>query len=203
MDLLNTTITDFTGQLSSAVPIPGVGGASALAAAVGVALGSMVGELTIGKKKYASVEAEMKTAIEKARTLRCKLLSCIEMDAVLFEPLSKAYRIPKDDPGREEIMEGCLQDAASAPLTILDLTAEAIELLAEFSAKGSRLVVSDAATGAMLCHGALYGAAMNVKVNTRLMKDITYAASLDRHVDEITSKYGPMAEQIFSDVYGR
>ena len=201
MDLLESSITSFTEQLASPAPVPGGGGASALVAAIGIALGDMVGELTVGKKKYADVEDEIKELMRKAQALREKLLTCIEKDAVAFEPLAKAYGIPKDDPTRDEVMEQCLRDAASAPLEIFDLCCEAIELQREFAEKGSRLVVSDAATGVVFCWSAMYGAAVNVKVNTKLMKDRAYAENINAHIDEGMAKYWPIAEKVYEDVY--
>ena len=203
MELLNSSVKSFTEQLASKAPVPGGGGASALVGAVGVALGDMVGELTVGKKKYADVEEDVKALMVKAQDLRVKLLECIDKDAVAFEPLSRAYGIPKDDPTRDEVMEACLRTAAAAPMEILDLCCEAIELQREFADKGSVLAVSDAGTGVVHCKAALQGAAINVKVNTKAMKDREYAASIDRQVDERMEKYGKMADEVFAKVYGR
>ena len=188
----NTVVSEFIVKLASKAPVPGGGGASALAGAIGIALGNMVGALTVGKKKYADVEDEIKDLMEKAETLSSRLLACIEKDAEAFEPLSKAYGIPKDDPSREEIMEKCLRAAAEVPMEILDLCCETIELLKDFGEKGSRIVITDAATGAAICRGAMYGAAINVKVNTKAMKDRAYAENLNQHVDEMLEKYGPV-----------
>ena len=101
----------FTELLASPAAVPGGGGASALVGAIGIALGDMVGELTVGKKKYADVEEEIKALMVKAQDLRVKLLACIDHDAEAFEPLSKAYGIPKDDPTRDEVLEKCLHEA--------------------------------------------------------------------------------------------
>ena len=201
MELLNSSVSGFTEQLASPAPVPGGGGASALVGAIGIALGDMVGELTVGKKKYADVEGDIRALMERAQELRVRLLQCVEKDAALFEPLSKAYGIPKDDPSRAEIMEKCLRDAASVPLEIFDLCCEAIELQREFADKGSRLVVSDAATGVVFCWSAMYGAAVNVKVNTKLMKDRAYAEELNARVDAGMAKYWPIAEKVYEDVY--
>lgn len=203
MDWLNTSVSDFTERLASPAPVPGGGGASALVAAIGVALGDMVGELTVGKKKYLGVEDEIKELMRRAQELRVRLLACIEKDAVAFEPLSRAYGIPKDDPTREAVMEQCLRDAAAAPLEIFDLCCEAIELQRAFAEKGSKLVVSDAATGVVLCWGAMYGAAVNVKVNTKPMKDRSYAEQINAHIDAGMEKYWPIAERVYEDVYRR
>ena len=196
----NTVVSEFIVKLASKAPVPGGGGASALAGAIGIALGNMVGALTVGKKKYADVEDEIKDLMKKAETLSSRLLACIEKDAKAFEPLSKAYGIPKDDPSREEIMEKCLRAAAEVPMEILDLCCETIELLKDFGEKGSRIVISDAATGAAICRGAMYGAAINVKVNTKAMKDRAYAENLNQHVDEMLEKYGPMADDIYNRI---
>ena len=203
MDLFNCSVADFTERLASPAPVPGGGGASALVGAIGIALGDMVGELTVGKKKYADVEDEIKALMAKAQDLRVRLLACIEKDAVAFEPLSKAYGIPKDDPTRDEVLEACLRDAAAAPLEILDLCGEAIDLLQDFAQKGSVMVISDAATGVMLCQGALYGAAVNVWVNTKLMRDREYAEKINRHVDEQMMKYLPVAEKVYTEISRR
>lgn len=201
--MVKKSTEEFIGLLASKAAVPGGGGASALAGALGAALGNMVGELTIGKKKYADVEDSIRLLMSRAQMLSTGLLSCVDEDAAAFEPLSKAYGIPKDYPDRDEIMEKCLRDAAAVPLKIVDLCCETIDLLRGFAEMGSVLAVSDAATGAALCRGALYGASVNVRVNTRSMKDRQYAETVDSHVDEQMSKYGPMADQIFEDVFGR
>ena len=201
--MLNKSVTEFTEALASKAAVPGGGGASALVGAIGIALGDMVGELTVGKKKYADVEEDVKALMARAQELRVNLLSCVNKDAEAFEPLSRAYGIPKDDPTRDEVMEKCLRDAAAAPLEILDLCCEAIDLQREFAAKGSVLAVSDAATGVVFCWSAMYGAAVNVKVNTKSMKDRAYAEKINAHVDAQMAKYRSLAEKVYQDVYGR
>ena len=203
MELIKGSCEEFTEKLASKSAVPGGGGASALAGAIGVALGDMVGELTVGKKKYAGVEEDVRKLMARAQELRVKLLACVEKDAVAFEPLSRAYGIPKDDPTRDEVMEKCLRGAAAAPLEILDLCCEAIELQRGFADMGSVLAISDAATGAALCRGAMYGAAVNVKVNTKAMKDRDYAEKINAHVDAQIEKYGKIAEQVYEDVNRR
>lgn len=201
--MLNRSVIEFTEVLASRSAVPGGGGASALVGAIGIALGNMVGELTVGKKKYADVEEDVKALMDRAQDLRVRLLACVNKDAEAFEPLSRAYGIPKEDPARDEIMEQCLRDAAAAPLEILDLCCEAIELQREFADKGSALAISDAATGVVFCWSAMYGAAVNVKVNTKSMKDRAYADQINAHVDAQMAKYWPVAEKVYEDVYRR
>ena len=203
MSLLTTSVMNFTCELAGKSSVPGGGGASALAAAIGTALGSMVGEFTVGKKKYADVEADIKSLMKEAEDLRFELLKCIDDDATAFEPLSKAYSIPKDEPGRDETMEKCLRDAAQIPFRILELACKAVELHRDFADKGSVIMISDAATGAALLQGAIKGAAVNVKINTKSMKDRTYADELDSKVEQLVSKYVKLSEDIYNDVWNR
>ncbi|MCD7768600.1 MAG: cyclodeaminase/cyclohydrolase family protein [Oscillospiraceae bacterium] len=195
------TLSEFTQALASNAATPGGGGAAAVAGALAAALGAMVGSLTMGKKKYAAVEAEISALTERAQALSHRLLELAEEDAAAFRPLSRAYAIPKDDPSRAEVMEACLLRAAAPPLDILRCCCQAVDLLEGFARKGSVLAVSDAATGAALCRGAMEGAAMNVRVNTRSMRDRAAAGALDRETDALLDEYVPRAQRIFDDIY--
>ena len=201
--MLEQSVAEFTELLASKSSVPGGGGASALVGALGIALGSMVGNFTLGKEKYAALEPEIRRLMEEAEQLRGELLQCVEADAAAFEPLSKAYGIPKDDPDREAVLEKCLEDAAAVPLRILELACRGIELHREFAEKGSAMMVSDAGTGVVFCWSALYGAALNVKVNTKLMTDRARAETLNARVDELTGKYRKIAEAVYESVCGR
>ncbi len=203
MNLLDSKVTDFTQMLASKTSVPGGGGASALVGAIGIALGDMVGEFTMGKKKYADVEDDIRELMEEAEILRTKLLTCIEKDAVAFEPLSKAYSIPKDEPGRDEMMEQCLKEAAAVPYEILLLACRAVELQKDFADKGSVIMISDAATGVAHLEGAIKGAAINVRINTKSMKDREYADDLNEKVSFLVEKYIKLADEIYSEVLNR
>lgn len=200
MKLTDRSVTEFTEALASKTSVPGGGGASALAGSLGIALGDMVGEFTVGKKSYADVEDEILDLMRRAQELRKELLLCVEEDAKAFEPLAKAYALPKDDPDRDAVMEQCLKDAAMVPMKIFRLSCEALPILQAFAKKGSKLMVSDAATGAALCRAAIQGAAMNVKVNTKLMKDREFANTLDWEVAK-SMKYTELADEIFESVF--
>ena len=187
---------EFVEVLGSKAPVPGGGGASALVGAVGTALGNMVGALTVGKKKYADVEEEMKELMAKATTLQDELLHLIERDAEVFEPLSKAYGMPRET--EEEKAE-----KARVPMEIMEKCCEAIDLIVEFAAKGSALAISDAGVGAAFCKAALEGASLNVYINTKSMKNREYAEELNRKCDEMLAVYTVKADEIFRNVLGR
>ena len=204
MELSQLPIDRFTDALSGKEPTPGGGGACALVGAVGVSLGHMVGSLTVGKKKYASVEPDMRRAMEQAARLQKELLALMDGDAEAFLPLAAAYRLPSDTPEQraEKVaaMEPALRLAAAAPLSILEKCCEALDLMERFAAFGSPLAVSDAGVGAALCWAALTGAAMNVWINTKLMTDQDHAHMLNARTDELLALYTKKADAITASV---
>lgn len=113
--LIEKSCVDFTKILASKAPVPGGGGAAAVVGALGIALCSMVGNLTVGRKKYAEVEYDVKVMLKKAEKIQTHLLELVDEDAAVFEPLAKAYSIPKDDPKRAEILEEVTLNACKAP----------------------------------------------------------------------------------------
>ena len=200
MKLSEMGCTDFINELDSKAPVPGGGGASALAGALGAALAGMVCALTVGKKKYAEYEPEIRKIWQKASQIKTELANAIDRDAECFEPLANAYGLAKDDPGREAVMEEALKTACQPPLEIMELAAQTLELLTVLAEKGSTLAVSDVGVGASMCRAALTGASLNVYINTKLMKDRAYAGTLDRRAEELTAKYVPIADRIFDSV---
>lgn len=207
MGFTNNTCREFVEVLATKAPVPGGGGASALAGAIGTALGNMVGSLTVGKKKYADVEADIIELQKKADALQEDLLDLVEKDAEVFEPLSKAYGMPKDtaeqQAEKDRVMEECLRNACSVPLDIMRKCCEAIDIMEGFAEKGSKLALSDAGVGAILCRSALMGASLNVFINTSSMKDRAYAAETEEEANTMLEKYTVKAEDIFNDVKER
>ncbi len=195
---------EFTEKLASKSPTPGGGGAAALAGAIGAALCSMVGGLTIGKKKYAAVEEEMKELTERVNGYRKELLELVAKDAEVFEPLSRAYSLPKETDeeksAKAKIMEECLNNACSVPIKIMEACASVIELVDDFAVKGSVLAVSDAACAASVLRSALECASLNVYINTKSMTDRANAEKINAHANEMLEKYIPMAESVFKKV---
>jgi len=200
MDFAQASCTEFVTVLASNAPVPGGGGASALVGAIGTALGNMVGSLTVGKKKYAAVEAEIIALKAKCDALQTDLLAQIAADAKGFEPLAKAYGIPKDDPNREQILEDATITACQVPVRIMELCGEALDAIAVFAEKGSRLAVSDAGCGAVCVKAALQAASLNVFINTKTLKNRTYAEELNSKCLALLDKYCALADRIFETV---
>ena len=179
------TLIDFIADLSSKEPVPGGGGASALIGAVGVALCSMVANLTSGKKKYAEYQSDIENIVTRTSKSIPSLLNLIEQDAEVFEPLSAAYGISKDDPNRDEILENALIKACSVPMEILKEMASVVDVIEQLSVKGSKLAVSDVGVAASACRSAIEGAIMNVYINTKLMKNRDYAVQVNKEADSV------------------
>ena len=199
-NLTQISCADFAGALASKASVPGGGGAAAMAGALGIALCSMVGNFTVGKKAYAAVEDDVKAMMARAEELRLRLLELVQADALAFAPLSRAYGIPKDDPTRAQVMEEATLNACKAPIEMVRCCADAIGLLWEMLAKGSKMLISDVGCGALLCKAAMESAAMNVFVNTKTLPDRAQAEAIEDEIDDLMDKYVLMADDIAEQV---
>lgn len=206
-DFINLSCADFIKILASKEPVPGGGGAAALVGALGTALGNMVGSLTAGKKKYAAVEEDIIALKARADTLQSGLLQLVGRDAEVFEPLSRAYGMPRETEAEQEerarVMEKALKECCEVPLEIMKKCCEAIELHDEFAKKGSAIAISDVGCGVICCKAALEAASLNVFINTKLMKDREAAEAANSSANSMLEKYGPMADEIFAGVKAR
>ena len=200
MKMLEKPATQFLSELSSNAPVPGGGGASAAVGAFAAALGMMVTNLTIGKKKYADYEEEVKAVRDRLEGLRDQLIDLVDVDAVAFEPLSKAYSIPKDDPERDTIMENALYEASVVPMSIMETVLAAAKELEVLVEKGSKLAVSDVGVGILFAQAAIEGASLNVYINTKSMKDRERAAALDAKADAIIAEGAALKARIYDGV---
>lgn len=203
-DMKKMTVEEFAGILASSEPIPGGGGVSALVAALGAALGSMVCSLTTGKKKYEKTQPELDLIIPRLEEYRIKLLDGMKADAEVFLPLAEAYSLPKateeESRHRDEVLEKLLLEAAKTPLILMDDIIRVMDLLEKLSRIGSRLAVSDVGVGISLCKAAVDSAALNVFINTKMMKDRKKAAQLNIEADELKEESSAICRWVMSEV---
>ena len=189
--MLEKSCNEFISDLSSKQPVPGGGGASAFVGALGMALGSMVGNLTLGKKKYQDVEEDIRILLSQSEIITSKLKELVAKDAEVFYPLSQAYGLPQSTDYERQIKELTLQKAlvpaAAVPLDIARLCLEAIDLHEEYARKGARIAISDVGVGAAFCLAALLGAKLNVLINTRLMKDHQLRDQIETELQKLVS----------------
>jgi len=202
--ITDKSCTEFLDVLSSAAPVPGGGGASAIVGAIGTALGSMVANLTLGKKKYADVQDDIKRIITEAETLRNQLTALVEQDAEVFAPLSKAYGLPKDTDEqkriKEETLEKALKAACGVPYEIMERALQAMALHEELAQKGTRIAVSDVGVGVLFCKSAMLGASLNVFINTKLMKDRAYAETMNQKTEAMLAEGIAKADRVYAEV---
>lgn len=202
--MLEMKTTDFLEALSSGKPVPGGGGASASVGALGAALGMMVTNLTVGKKKYADVEEEIIDIRSRLKELRDELVGLTDEDARVFEPLSRAYGMPKDTPEqqaqKDRVMEQALNDASIVPLRIMKTVLECMKCLKILGEKGSRLAVSDVGVGILFAQAAVEGASLNVFINTKMMKDKAKAQELNKETVQIIEAGKELQETVYAKV---
>ncbi len=190
--------------LASSSPTPGGGGAAALAGAAGAALGMMVANLTVGKKKYAGVEEEITGHLKRLKVLMDEMLSLIEADAVGFEPLAAAYSLPsstdEEKRNKEVVMARALKDACQVPLRTMEAGAEILESIEVLSVKGSVMAISDAGVAAQFIRTAVLGASMNVFINTKSMKDKNLALEYNNRAEGLNRAAAERADKIFNRI---
>jgi methenyltetrahydrofolate cyclohydrolase len=202
--MLEKSCNVFIEELSSKAPVPGGGGASAYVGALGMALGSMVGNLTVGKKKYKDVEEDIIELLKKSQTVIDDLKALVAKDAEVFYPLSQAYGLPstteEEKKAKEEVLQGVLVEAAQVPLEIAKNCLEAIDLHEEYAKKGTRIAISDVGVGVIFCKAALQGAKLNVLINTKIMKDQELKQKIESELAEIEQQGLSKADRIFKEV---
>ena len=198
------TIEGFLEVLSSKEPVPGGGGASALAGALGNALGRMVGNLTIGKKKYADVEEEIQGLLFRMEKMQAQFVALADRDAEVFAPLAQCYSLPSATPEekayKEKVMEERLLDASFVPLEIMEHAVAMLGILEILGDKGSRLAVSDVGVGVQFIRASLLGAVMNVYINTKSMKNREKAEELNARAGQLIEEGTAWADRIYAKV---
>jgi methenyltetrahydrofolate cyclohydrolase len=203
----DTAIEPFLDQLASSAATPGGGSAAAIIGAMGAALVSMVCNLTIGKKKYAEVEAEMQDVRAKTEALRKKLTGMIQDDVKAFDAVMGAYGMPKetdaDKQARDKAIQAALKLATDVPLACARAAREVIDLAAIASDKGNLNVISDAGVGVLAGYAALRSAALNVFTNARMITDKTFAEAKLQELNQLLAGAEAATEKAYGVVKGK
>lgn len=204
MNTAGYNIDEYIKELGSKAPVPGGGGASAVAGALSAALSSMVCNLTVGKKSYISVEDDIKKILEDMNKHMESFIKLSDKDAEVFYPLSQAYGFkPQNDEEKkmyEENMEKLLFDAAMVPLDIMKEAYSMLVAVDFLAKKGSKLAVSDAGVAVSMLRSAVCGAMMNVVINVKYMKNREKAQNLMDEASEILENTMNKADIIYREV---
>lgn len=203
-EIKDKSVQAFIDELASKAPTPGGGSASAVMGAQAAALISMVCNLTIGKPKYAEVEAEMRTLLEKSEALRETLTGMIKADVDVFDRLMITYGLPKDSDEekavRSEAIQSALIEATVVPLACAHACAEIIALSRIAADKGNTGVISDAGVAVMAGYAGLKSAALNVYINAGGLKDIAFADAKLAELEVLLNGADVAAEEVYQIV---
>jgi len=197
-------VEPFLEALASRSATPGGGSAAAIIGAMGASLVSMVCNLTIGKKKYAEVEDEMKDILAKAEALRVKLTAMIEDDVKAFDAVMGTYGMAKETDAerqvREKAIQAALKQATEVPLRCCQAAREVIDLAATASDKGNLNVISDAGVAVLAAYAALRSAALNVFINTRMITDKPFAEAKLKELEALLAGADSATENAYGVV---
>lgn len=186
--LVKKTVNGFLDELASSSPAPGGGSVAALAGALGAALTAMVCNLTIGKKKYAHVDAEMKRILKEAEELRSRFTGLVDKDTEAFNKVMEAFGLPKENDAQKALRDAAIaaatKEATMVPLEVMKHCIDALALAQNVAANGNKNSVSDAGVSALMLHAACEGAALNVRINLNGLSDQEF---VNWKMDEVIS----------------
>ena len=197
--LTRKTIDKFLEDLASSSPAPGGGSVAAFSGALGAALTSMVSNLTIGKKKYVDVEADMKKVLREAENLRAQFTSLVERDTQAFNKVMEAFGLPKETEDQKALRSAAVdettREAALVPLEVMKHCIDALALAREVASKGNQNSISDAGVSALMLHAACEGAALNVKINLNTLSDTDFVGWKSEEVESLLKSSKMMLEE--------
>jgi formiminotetrahydrofolate cyclodeaminase len=198
---------DFLAELASSSPTPGGGSVAALCGALGASLGSMVCNLTIGKKKYADVENDMKALLGQTERLRVELSELIDEDAAAFDKVMAAMKLPKETDEEKAVRSAAVQDAlvdaAMVPLAVMQKCVEVVELSESVAAKGNSNAISDAGVAALVGRAGAHAARLNVLINLggiRAERHAGFVEKANAALNQLTERVDRMADDVMEVV---
>ena len=202
--LTDLTIKKFLDELASNSPAPGGGSVAALSGAAGAALASMVCNLTIGKKKYADVQAEMNSVLQKSEQQRQELTQLVDKDTEAFNGLMAAFGLPKGTEQEQSARAAAIQKATKAatlvPLRVMEICQDALECAKTVAAKGNKNSASDAGVAALMLQASCAGAALNVRINLGSLQDSGFVQEVTQKTDTLFRKAEALSREVLSEV---
>lgn len=204
MSYRTESIDRYVADAASNKPAPGGGSVSALAGALGVSMGCMVANFTIGKKKYKNVEPRVKEILAKCESSMNDLLDLVQADVNAYSEVSAAYGMPKDTDEQKAARSAAIQKALviamDAPLKALGICASLMDAYAELGEIGNKNLISDVGVAAILTEAALRGAKLNVDINLAGLKDEALVRTTRDEVERAAADADAKAKKILSAV---
>lgn len=207
MTLLTSPLNEFLDQLATKEPVPGGGSVAAISGAMAAGLISMVCSLTIGKKKYAEVEDDMRGLMDRAEALRHELQELAEADVDAFRRLSAAYKLPRETSADVAIRRDAIQQATriatDVPLRTAQAAANIVPLCRPAAEKGNSAAISDVGVAALLAQAAVRSALLNVEINLHTLEDAIYVRHTRAEVAGLTKTLSADTEAVMALVNGQ
>ncbi len=201
MPLVDKPVTEFLDELASGAPAPGGGSVAALSGALGAALVSMVCNLTVGRKKYADVEPEVKKVLERAEVLRGDLTGFLDEDVAVFNVVAAAMKMPRDTEeqkaARQDTLQAALKNATAVPMKVARACAAVIDLCEPMANMGNANAVSDAGVAVLAAEAGLRSAALNVLINLGWIEDPDFVGQMRVMLNDLLAGRPEMKEQVY------
>lgn len=202
--LIEKTVSQFLDELASNSPAPGGGSVAALAGAAGAALASMVCNLTIGKKKYAEVQDEMKAVLKETELLRKEFTQLIDKDTEAFNSVMAAFGLPKGSEqevaARADAIQVATKAATLVPLSVMQACEKALLQAKAVAQKGNKNSASDAGVAALMLQAGCAGAALNVRINLGGLNDASFVEQIAHESAEIARNVERLTREVLSEV---
>ena len=200
-------LQQFLDELASAQAVPGGGSVAALSGALAAALLAMVCRLTIGKKSYESVSAEMETLLSRVEPFQFELRELMQADMDAYARVMDTYKLPKaseaEKLARTNAIQDALKHASDVPLRVAELCAQLIELARPIAQNGNKNAASDAGVGALMAEAGLRGAAFNVSINLGSIQDQAFLSTHRARVEKLIENAARQKHEILGIVEGR
>ena len=204
MKLTDKPVTSFLDELASNAPAPGGGSVAAISGALGAALISMVCNLTLGKKGYEGVQADIEALLAQSEALRHDMVGLLEADVAAYTAYSQTAKMPKDTDEEKAVraaaMQDALKNATMPPMHIAEAAIKIMDLCMPAAEKGNKWAVSDAGVAVLMAEAALRAAALNVLINLGTIKDQDFVAEKRAHLNKLLAGKGVMRDEIYDYV---
>lgn len=201
------TLAEFSAEVAAKKSMPGGGSVAAYSASLASALASMVGNFTIGKKKYEKYDEDLKEILDKAKKYEEIALSLVDKDVQVFLPLADVYKMPENTDveklEKKKKMEFCLKNAASVPMETLELSSKIINLHLDLLEKGSKMLISDVGVGVAMIKATVMSAKINILVNVKFIEDREFVKDYISKMELLSNDIFEKCDLIYNSVINK
>lgn len=198
--LIDLTLKDFVDETAAESPAPGGGSISAYVGTLGVALGTMVANLSANKRGWDAKWEYYSNWAVKGQKYKQQLLALVDEDTNAFNKIIEAFRLPKSNEEEKEIRTKAIEDATKyateVPFKVMETAQQSMEVMLEMAKNGLPNSLSDAGVGALCAKTAVYGAYFNVRINAKDIKDKAFAEEILKKAKQVFNKATKMEIQI-------